>query len=137
MLGYAWYMLPDRSPERSLNAERFFRMAVAADRNDLYARLYLGHTLFDEGDYRGALAAFRAIPENGFARYRQEWRDVKLSELILCCRIRLGHVRKIEPALTSFVEHVAAFTGEPFELPRTIELANAIRAVVDGQQRDV
>jgi tetratricopeptide (TPR) repeat protein len=88
LLGLCWYELPQGGEEELQKAKDAFVAALDFDPNHQYANLFLGHALFDMGQYDDALARFRRFDTSYFRARDQEWRVVKNDELILCCRLQ-------------------------------------------------
>lgn len=95
-LGYAWYVWPDDTSERLENAKRYLNKALALNPGHRFASLYLGHLLFDEGNYEAARQQLTGFGEHEFEeKFDQAWRDAKIAELLLVVSIRLGDVTSI------------------------------------------
>ena len=88
-IGYCWYNASD-VPERVHQAEIWLRRALEIDPTEQYARLYLGHLLFDEKSYQDARRLFAAIPSGHFTSLGQYWRDLKVREILVACDIYLS-----------------------------------------------
>lgn len=95
-LGYAWYVWPDETSERLVNAKRYLSRALELDAGHRFASLYLGHLLFDEGNYEAARQQLTGFGEHEFEeKFDQAWRDAKIAELLLAAAIRLGDVPSV------------------------------------------
>jgi len=131
-LGLAWYSRPASTPEREEMAERWFKAALERKPDDWYAVLYLGYFAFDRSDFQLALEHFSRIPKGAFASYDQEWRDVKVQELCVCCHFRLGQPEAVQVAFREYLEmlgrseETSAVVAE--ELPQLLVLAAGGRA---------
>jgi tetratricopeptide (TPR) repeat protein len=90
MVGYALYNLAEVEPNAARQSTRHLEAALAANPDDSFAKLYLGHLAFDAGEYEVALGWFDAIPEHAFVAHEQRWRDVKRQELRICCLVHLA-----------------------------------------------
>jgi tetratricopeptide (TPR) repeat protein len=88
-LGLCWYDYPEPNPARSSNVEKFLKRALELSPGHQFALLYLGHLYFDERRYREALERFESVSPDFFEKLDQQWRVLKLEELILCCRLYL------------------------------------------------
>ncbi|MBX3166686.1 MAG: tetratricopeptide repeat protein [Candidatus Eremiobacteraeota bacterium] len=84
-------------------AEREFRTALLLQPEQRWAVLYLGHALFDRGEYAEALPYFQR------ARLEQPWRILKNQELMLCCRLytqsRLPNIQVLRDLVELYEKH--------------------------------
>src|SRR5262245_21929668 len=91
--GLAAYKSIGIEPDPALHnrVELYLTRALELDQDDQFARLFLGHEYFDEGKYDMALSHFERLSQPYFVGIQQEWRALKIRELILCCKLRLGY----------------------------------------------
>ena len=112
--GYCLY-----ETEEMESAEPEFREALRAQPDHFWADLYLGHALFDRGDYTLALHHFARVDESRLRDLDQRWRVAKNRELILCCRLngpgRLPSVKAMKPV-------IQAYHSDPIGAPVPLEI---------------
>lgn len=87
--------------EDARETRKYLAQTLSLDPSHTFARLYMGHQLFDERRFSEALEEFERIDASAFLAIGQKWRGLKLEELRLCCRLYLN-----EPALASEVARV-------------------------------
>jgi len=87
LIGYAWYFLREDTPERIEKVKVNLKSSIELNNNYVWSKLYLGHLYFDITNYQGALKEFKNID---FYALKQNWRILKVKELILCCEIYLN-----------------------------------------------
>jgi len=127
VLGLAWYNCSAGTPGRDEMSEHWFKAALERKPDDWHAVLYLGHLAFDRGDFQTALEYFSRVPSGVFASYDQEWRDVKVKELCVCCHFHLGQPEAVQVAFHEYLEmlgrseETSAVVAE--ELPQLLVLA--------------
>jgi len=127
VLGLAWYNCSASTPGRDEMSEKWFKAALERKPDDWLAVLYLGHLAFDRGDFQTALEYFSRIPSAAFAGDAQEWRDVKVKELCVCCHFHLGHPEAVQATFREYLEMLgrseatSAVAAE--ELPQLLVLA--------------
>jgi len=90
-IGYGIYMLNQQNNASLTESINYFKNELIINPKHNYARLYLGHSYFDNGNYSDALVNFRLVNGQVFTSHDQQWRNVKLEELILCCMIYTMH----------------------------------------------
>lgn len=125
-MGICWYLTPSDSEERSTETRRWLQSALAVAPSLLRANLYLGHILYDEGDYDAALRHLERIPVHAFAAEEQSWRDAKRAELVLAAKAYLGVV-ELESAVRDLLESYMAMDRS--ERPVPSELAACVRSL--------
>jgi tetratricopeptide (TPR) repeat protein len=102
----------------------YLQKAVDLEPEHQFARLFLGHYYFDIGAYEQALDYFESVDEEYFLSIGQQWRVLKLHELVLCCKLTLG-----SPAITlsSFELLVQEFvTVDEVQVPLPLELVSTL-----------
>ena len=90
MLGLAWYYFPHQSSWRSWHCRIALERALTIEPGHPWARKLLGHLLFDQEHYAGALRHFEKLDDGFFEGPEREWELLKLRELRLVCRVRLA-----------------------------------------------
>jgi tetratricopeptide (TPR) repeat protein len=101
-------------------------------RHHPFARLYLGHQLFDNGRYRDAAEQFGQVDASEFDRLRQRWRALKLAELQLCCRLYENEIVSPEEVESLAQEYTR---GPEDELALPAELVKCGASVDAGQDK--
>jgi tetratricopeptide (TPR) repeat protein len=123
-IGYAWYLLPANTEMRHKNVMHHLRNAVRINHSNKFARLYLGHHHYDRGQFDQALDIFSSFQQTDFLEVNQGWRDIKVSELILCCTLRLGDRGSLKETVYRFCESLTFCEDEmnpaPKELTETL-----------------
>lgn len=71
-------------------AVEYLRKTLEINPKHELSKLYLGHYFYDIKDYEKALTYFQNIDKDFFTKINQNWRTLKLNELILCCKIFLS-----------------------------------------------
>lgn len=108
---------------------RHLRNALQLDPDHKFARLYLGHHYFDRRQFAEALEILSTFHAREFSSFDQSWRDAKVSELILCCTLRLGDRQNVPQAVYRFCEALtysdAGMNPNPDELIDTLMDAGA------------
>lgn len=131
--GYAWYNLPDETPNRVALAEKCFRDSIAKSADNFYAALYLGHLFFDLGRHEEALREFIKIPENFFTKHNQAWRDLKLIELIFCCYLYIRRSKEAVQTLSRLINESSKI--DDIDRPKMTELGKALGNILMGESQ--
>jgi tetratricopeptide (TPR) repeat protein len=114
--GYAYYLLhPSSLPE----AEFCFKKALELDGLNNYARLYLGHCLYDRKDYQLAVDQFLKVDKN----YLPDFLKMKVDEMIICCELRCSSSKKKDLLQDFFQQYQPQnyFDDYPFELSKLLK----------------
>ena len=127
-LGYAWYLMPDDTKEREVETLRHLTEAVHLQPKHSYARLYLAHFYFDTSKYALALPTLTDFNTDEFTAHGQDWRDVKVAELILCCVLELRDEARIAGAVQELL--VRANRVDASAIPAPAELRKVLQALV-------
>jgi hypothetical protein len=105
--------------------EEYLTHALKLDSKHQFARLYLGHYKYDTGHYEDALSQFIRTDQGFFSSLGQQWRLLKLHELVLCCKINLG---SSDVDLASFRSLFDEYLSAPDEdVPVPMELATTLQ----------
>jgi len=120
--GYALYVHPDRvsSPPTQSALEHAFHRVLETVPDDALAQLYLGHDAYDRARYDAALAWFSSVDVCQLSEYLQ----LKVIEMIVCCRLHLSDVEGARDALDRLIERCAVRPIEdihPLQLLRALE----------------
>jgi tetratricopeptide (TPR) repeat protein len=115
MLGLCHYF--DDEQDAS-DAKRWFYRALDSNPNMARARLYLGHCLQDDGDWRGALVEYDKIDQEQLFRELQPWHLNRLREQIGYCHAKLGQRPEAVQLLSSVLKLYEE--AEPDNLPEDI-----------------
>jgi tetratricopeptide (TPR) repeat protein len=113
----------DPDPGLHNRVERYLTRALELDEDHQFARLFLGHEYYDEGKYDMALSHFERVAQPYFVGIKQEWRALKIRELILCCKLRLGYpvsISSIRKVIDDTVQGWPEDAMLPWELAATI-----------------
>lgn len=89
-LGYLWYLVPGEDPQRFESGVRWLQRALEDEPHHPLAHLYLGHFLYDAGELEGALQHLRAVDTEYFEHRGQQWRSLKVRELVLAALMQKG-----------------------------------------------
>jgi tetratricopeptide (TPR) repeat protein len=106
-------------------AEEYFLAAHRLDPDHQFARLYLGHYYYDTGLYQKALEYFVSVDRQYFISLEQQWRVLKLHELILCCRMFIGDPELTEADFEVLKKEYLSTPSEDVPVPG--ELVDAFR----------
>lgn len=122
--GYAWYLYPVSTELRNVKVSLYFENALRINPSHKLSLLYLGHHLYDLAQFAPALDIFMNLHPHEFLGGDQAWRDSKVSELILCCHLRLGNRENLSEALSRFCDSLTYcepdMSPSPLELTRTL-----------------
>lgn len=132
-LGYSWYLMPDDSEERRAQILRHLGATLRAMPTHLYARLYMAHHYFDTAQFSLALDILRTFGAADFAAKAQEWRDVKVAELILACLIELRDEIQIQSAAQNLLECASSVEADAVPVP--VELSKALCRVIQAASK--
>ena len=106
-------------------AEEYFLKAHLLDPDHQFTRLYLGHYYYDTAQYQKALEYFASVDEQYFISLGQQWRVLKLHELIMCCRLFIGDTELTANDFETLKNEYLATPSEDVPVPG--ELLNAYR----------
>ena len=79
----------NKDPSDIYQAKIFYQKALEINPDESYARLYYGHCLYDLSEYREAEYNFSIIDKEGFNESVREFLQMKVEEMLVCCRIKL------------------------------------------------
>lgn len=120
-IGYAWYLHPTENSVRDNEVVNHLSKALRINPEHKYARLYLAHHYFDHQQFSCAQPLLESFDRVEFSNVDQAWRDAKVAEMILCCRLYSWDVVGVRDALSRFCE--ALTNLEPGISPAPEELA--------------
>ncbi|NHZ83567.1 hypothetical protein F2P44_30505 [Massilia sp. CCM 8695] len=103
-MGYAWYQRCADTKIRSDGVIHHLRNALQINPDHKYALLYLGHHYYDQRQFVEALDIFSKFQDRDFLTLGQAWRDSKVAELVLCCRLQLRDQKNLKEAIHRFCE---------------------------------
>jgi tetratricopeptide (TPR) repeat protein len=98
-------------------AQDKFRQALKLDKAYLMARLYLGHCLQDEHNFREALKEYEQVNGTQLKQEYPVWRYVKLREQIGYCYYQLGDKDKAEAYFQEVLQHYRTLPYEETAVP--------------------
>jgi tetratricopeptide (TPR) repeat protein len=104
-------------------AEEYLLAAHRLDPDHQFARLYLVHYYYDTGRYEKALEYFASVDEQYFISLGQQWRLLKLHELILCCRMFLGDPRLTKEDFEALKKEYLTTPSEDVPVPAELIVA--------------
>lgn len=78
-----------KEPSDIPQAKHYFQKALEINPIESYARSYLGYCLYDLGEYKEAEYNFSIIDEEGFNADVRDYLQMKVEEMLVCCRIKL------------------------------------------------
>ncbi len=87
--GFINYM---KEPSDILEARNNFQKALEINPIESYARLYLGHCLYDLGEYKEAEENFSIVDKEGFNEIVKDLLQMKVEEMLVCCHIKLTNL---------------------------------------------
>ncbi len=80
VLGYIRYNKGDSFE----NVEFLYRKSLELDNQNEFCKYYYGFLLYDHKSYQKSISIFESIDFNFFTSIDQEWRKLKIEELIIC-----------------------------------------------------
>lgn len=83
--GFIHYM---KEPSDISQAKNHFQKALEINPIESYARLYLGHCLYDLGDFKKAEYQFSIVDKDGFNVNVRDFLQMKTEEMLVCCHIK-------------------------------------------------
>ena len=84
--GFINYM---KEPSDIPQAKEYFQKALEVNPTESYAKLYLGHCLYDLGSYKEAKYQFSTVDEDGFNTNVKDLLQMKVEEMLVCCHVKL------------------------------------------------
>lgn len=108
---------------------------VGVDPTNATALAYLGYFYFDSGKWNLARSFLQRVPLDLYCSEGQQWRSLKIRELIASCDLMMGNVgaacMQIAPLIEELLQSDAAECAVPTELMRALATnADAIREVI-------
>jgi len=89
LLGLCYYRFPLSNKKQMIKAESSFLKAIEIAPDYYWSHYNLACLYFDQAYYEKALNTIIEIPKDFFSHYEQIWRDLKVEELIICCKYNL------------------------------------------------
>lgn len=136
--GYALYHF---GPELNIaeTCEADLLSVVGADPANITALAYLGYFYFDSGKWNLARSFLLRVPLDRYCSEGQQWRALKIRELIACCDLMMGKVEvastQIAPLIEDLLRADPAECAVPTELMRALEAnASAVREVIGSSE---
>ena len=101
LLGYCWYIHPDRENNRQVEArvERELQLATKQEPDFQFAWIYLCHNAYDFNRYRLAWERALKVDVNKLSPYYR----LKTLEMCLCCKIHLNGLRGCLDDISKFI----------------------------------
>ena len=102
LLGYCWYIHPERENNRQIEVrvERELQLAIKQEPDLPFAWLYLCHNAYDSNRYRLALERALKVNIDKISPYYR----LKTLEICLCCKIHLNGLKGCLDDIAEFVE---------------------------------
>ncbi len=121
MIAYCWYRLPIESKERDEQIELYLSESLAITEHQ-FARLYFAHYYFDKEAYLEAQSQFMKLDLEFFKGIDQEWRVLKIKELLLVCQLHLSskYTITLVREYTRFVEEFLSTKEEDTVFPNEL-----------------
>ena len=120
--GYLGYHLGEHL-ENAIDVEKEFLAVLEIEPDQQGTLEYLGYCYFDTGQYDLSLEYLQKVDLKIYDTELHKWRERKLRELIICCRIRLGRSSKVLIELIELLDELAKFHVDsacPTEIVRTV-----------------
>ena len=106
-----------------------FKKATSDFENAMFAKAYLAHIYYDLKEFNHCLDMIEQIPDNYFLKLssHQNWRDLKIQELKICCLIKLKIFSDFEFILHSYLLKISR--SSEHDIPVPIELSNIMKNI--------
>ena len=134
LLGYNLYLKANLSEDKNRislleQAKIPFKKATSDSENAMFAKAYLAHIYYDLKEFNHCLDMIEQIPDNYFSKLssHQNWRDLKIQELKICCLIKLKIFSDFEFILHSYLLKISR--SSEHDIPIPIELSNAMKNI--------
>ncbi|OFN77313.1 hypothetical protein [Neisseria sp. HMSC064E01] len=134
LLGYNLYLKASLSEDKNrislLEQAKFsFEKATSDSENAMFAKVYLAHVYYDLEEFNHCLDMIEQIPNNYFSKLpsHQNWRDLKIQELKICCLIKLKIFSNFEFILHSYFLKISS--SSKHNIPVPTELSNVIKNI--------
>jgi tetratricopeptide (TPR) repeat protein len=105
-------------------AVKYLKKAIEINPKHEFSKLYLGHYFYDIKDYKKSIFYFENVDEDYFTGINQHWRNLKLNELILCCKIFLSdattNLQDFNKLENNYLQADAEDVLVPFDLAEAI-----------------
>ena len=134
LLGYNLYLKANLSEDKNRislleQAKIPFKKATSDSENAMFAKAYLAHIYYDLKEFNHCLDMIEQIPDNYFSKLssHQNWRDLKIQELKICCLIKLKIFSDFEFILHSYLLKISR--SSEHDIPVPIELSNIMKNI--------
>lgn len=97
--------------DRKKEALALFDAAIRLDTEDDWARMYVGHCLYEDGDIATAFKYFSEALEQKEAR--ADLQALNCEEMVLCCRLQLDGLASTRAAIEEHLERCLAWEESP------------------------
>lgn len=85
--GFVWCHIPELNDENAERSRHWLKWVLAREPEHRYAMYHLALLEYYLGNHDVALGYIGRIPSGVFATWDHAWRDHKLEEVALCCRL--------------------------------------------------
>lgn len=124
-LAIIWYERPLPPDDCREQVYHWLHQTEILEPEHPWVPLYLGYQHYDDGEHSQALEAFAQVDYAYFDSIDHHWRNLKTSELILCCQIKIsGPHLPFEQLHRLVSEYVAA---DEVDRPAPSEIVQALR----------
>ena len=106
-----------------------FKKATSDSEDAMFTKAYLAHIYYDLKEFNHCLDMIEQIPDNYFSKLfsHQNWRDLKIQELKICCLIKLKIFSDFEFILHSYFLKISR--SSEHDIPVPIELSNIMKNI--------
>lgn len=134
-IGYAMFHMPVSSAKDASLTVYWLIKAASIDSTNFFAIYFLGAHFFELHLVDIAREYLASIPTQWFSARGQEWRDHKVSELLLCCQI-LDDPSSIERGMISSVMALHQNTASDEVWPLPEELVSSVCSVTQERREN-
>ena len=134
LLGYNLYLKANLSEDKNRislleQAKIPFKKATSDSEDAMFTKAYLAHIYYDLKEFNHCLDMIEQIPDNYFSKLfsHQNWRDLKIQELKICCLIKLKIFSDFEFILHSYLLKISR--SSEHDIPVPIELSNIMKNI--------
>jgi hypothetical protein len=118
-LGYATYMLPQKSLAEWRTAINFLVRCIRLNPHHQFALYYLACVLFDRRRFKTASHLLKQIDSTYFGSIEQEWRSAHVCELIACADFYCGNTARSAHSFQKMITAYDSVSDPDWKLPPT------------------
>lgn len=108
---------------QSIDIESELRGVLKFDQTNTTARLHLGHWYYDCREYADAIRELEQVDVNEYVRAGQQWRAVKIQELLLAARLQCGRIEESLAELDGLLQKIRSTPPDELAVPTELVLA--------------